>query len=114
MDAEFLDPPEIYRARAAVGAVDGVTLGQEQLGKVRAVLPSDPSDDCRFQLKLQSSSEQHIASKSGATKKDSLRKAIGQRGLICDGREIGLLNVKAQHHLIDREFDAILTMRFAH
>ena len=47
-DAQRLDAPEINRTGAPVGTVHRVTLVEEKLRKIRAVLPRDTGNDCRF------------------------------------------------------------------
>jgi hypothetical protein len=53
-DPQFGQPPEIDRTRSAMRAVDLVALAEEQLGKIRAILPSDARNDCRFHFFSQS------------------------------------------------------------
>jgi hypothetical protein len=46
LDAQLFDAPEVDRAGAAVSAVHGVTLIEQQLRQVSAVLACYPGDDC--------------------------------------------------------------------
>ena len=48
LDPELLDPPDVDRARAAIGAVHRISLGKQQLGQVRAVLPGNASNNRSF------------------------------------------------------------------
>lgn len=48
LDAQFFNPPEVDGTGAAVGAVDGVALVEQELGEVGTVLASDAGDDCSF------------------------------------------------------------------
>ena len=43
---EFLDPPEIDGTGAAVGAIHGVALVEQQLRQIGTVLASNTSNDC--------------------------------------------------------------------
>ncbi len=48
LDAQFFDAPEVYGTGAAVGAVNVVALGEQQLRKICAVLACDAGDDGGF------------------------------------------------------------------
>ena len=45
VNPEFLDPPEIDRTGAAVGAIHGVALVEQQLRQIGAVLTGDTSNN---------------------------------------------------------------------
>ena len=46
VDSQFLDAPEVDRARSSVRAVDLVVALQQHLGQVGAILPRDAGYDC--------------------------------------------------------------------
>jgi hypothetical protein len=45
LDAQLFDAPEVDGAGAAVGAVDGVALVEQELGQICAVLACDAGND---------------------------------------------------------------------
>ena len=44
--AQFFEAPEVHRAGAAIGTVNGVPFAEEQAGEVGAVLACDAGDEC--------------------------------------------------------------------
>jgi hypothetical protein len=50
LDPQILDAPEVGLGRAAIGAVDRVTLAQQQFGEIGTVLAGDSGNNCNFHL----------------------------------------------------------------
>lgn len=50
LNAQFFDAPEVDRAGAAVGAVHGVALVEQELRQVGAVLAGYAGDECCFHI----------------------------------------------------------------
>ena len=54
LDAQFFDAPEVDGAGAAIGAVHGVALFEQELGQVGTVLARDASYQCNGVFHVQS------------------------------------------------------------